>query len=285
VNASISLAGAGVTLAGEHRRARGSAGRTVLLLHGGGQTRHAWSRTAGALVRLGFDALTYDLRGHGESEWHPEGHYALADHAADLEAVLSSMPTSCAVVGASLGGLTGLAAAAARPDKVAGLVLVDITPKVELEGMHRIRDFMSADPEGFGSLEEAAVAVQAYQPHRSREVNLDGLRKNLRQDLEGRWRWHWDPRVLELDDPVYDDVRRHSRLAARSLTVPLLLVRGALSDIVGDEGVAELRALARQLQVADVRDAGHMVAGDDNDVFTSALVPFLERVLPIGGWT
>ncbi len=188
-----------------------------------------------------------------------------------------------AVVGASLGGKVALIAMGEDPDLAQALVLVDIAVRVEVSGGRRVRDFMRSAPNGFASLEEASEVISAYNPHRPRPKNLDGLKKNLRL-RDGRWHWHWDPRVMfpadaetHPDTPISAVIYERSKIAARSITAPVLLLRGKESDVVSDEGVAEMRELIPHAEVVDVREAGHMVAGDDNDVFTANLLDYLDN--------
>jgi pimeloyl-ACP methyl ester carboxylesterase len=252
----------------------------VLLLHGGGQTRHAWGGTAAALARRGWYALALDLRGHGESSWAPDGDYRLDAFAADVRAVAARLSRPPAVVGASLGGMAALVAAGEKREPVAvAVVLVDIAPRVRAAGVERIVAFMTASPEGFASLEEAAAAVAAYVPHRRPPRDLAGLRKNLRLGADGRWRWHWDPRMMTGERRI-NGTRDPGRLerAARALDVPLLLVRGRLSDVVAEEDARAFLAVVPHARYVDVSGAGHMVAGDRNDRFTRAVLEFLAPV-------
>ncbi|MFQ5418704.1 MAG: alpha/beta fold hydrolase, partial [Myxococcota bacterium] len=145
----------------------------VLLLHGGGQTRQSWSGTARRLAASGRYALALDMRGHGDSDWSPDGRYRVADFAADLAFVLERLPRPPVVVGASLGGLASLLYTEAHDLKrVRGIVLVDVAARVEVEGARRISRWMLAHPDGFESLEAVAAAIAAYTPHRKRERNL-----------------------------------------------------------------------------------------------------------------
>lgn len=268
----------GVTLAGE---AFGAPGRPpVILLHGGGQTRWAWGATARALGQAGMYAVAMDLRGHGESQWAPTGDYALRTMAADLAAVCAAVEGTPAIVGASLGGLTTMVAVAGGL-RCRAVVLVDVTPRLEPDGVRRILTFMKAHPQGFGSLEEAAEAIGRYLPHRRPPKDLSGLQKNLRQGEDGRFRWHWDPALLQnpeldmADGTQAEEATRRLTQAARTITVPTLLVRGARSDLVSEENAQQFRAAVPHAQVVDLAAAGHMVAGDRNDAFTQAVVSFL----------
>jgi len=273
------FAGAGLTLVGDAYGAPDAP--PVLLLHGGGQTRHAWGGTATALAAAGWYAVALDLRGHGESEWAADGDYRLDAFAADLRAVAGALGRPTAVVGASLGGLAALVAELDAAPVAAALVLVDIAPRVQPKGVERIVSFMTSSPDGFASLEEAADAVAAYVRHRPRPQDLDGLRKNLRLGADGRYRWHWDPRMMTGEKAINarTEAERLERGAA-ALRVPTLLVRGRMSDVVGEEEARHFLALVPHAAYVDVSGAGHMVAGDRNDRFTRAVVGFLAHRRP-----
>ena len=252
---------------------------TVILGHGGGQTRHSWDKCELQLAEAGYFAINYDLRGHGDSDWSRDGEYSMEDRADDLRHVAAAGSRRFALVGASLGGVTALVAATLGLD-AAAIVLVDIVPKMNLAGAEKVRGFMGASPNGFVSLEEAADAISAYYPDRPRPKDLSGLHKNLRLGDDGRYRWHWDPRMMA--DMRGDPRRLLGIMDAADWTdrIPTLLIRGMKSDIVDDDGVADLRRRIPALEVADIRGAGHMVAGDRNDEFNAAVIEFLRRVMP-----
>jgi pimeloyl-ACP methyl ester carboxylesterase len=262
-------------------------GPPVLLFHGGGQTRHAWGGTARLLGDKGWRATTVDLRGHGDSEWAgPEAGYSLDAFAADVRAVAAGQSQPPVLIGASLGGLSSLVAIAEAPagtTVASGLVLVDVAPRLEEEGIARIAEFMLGNLDGFASLDDVADAVAAYNPHRPRPSDLSGLRKNVRLCDDGRWYWHWDPRFLlggRTDEPR--SLRSEDRLddAARALTLPTLLIRGRQSDVLSEDGARHHMSLVPHARYVDVGGAGHMVAGDRNDAFNDAVVDFLRQELP-----
>lgn len=269
----------------------GDRGPVVLLLHGGGQTRHAWQRTARAIAGAGMTAYAVDQRGHGDSDWIESGAYGFSDYAADAQGLADLLAerhgVRPAVAGASLGGVAALmaegeAARSGRPALFSALVLVDITPRVDHAGIAKIQGFMRAHArEGFGSVAEAAEAVAAYLPHRPRPRSHEGLRKNLRLHADGRWRWHWDPRFLDSRRP--DQTYREAREAlladaAKSLKMPVLLVRGTASELVQEDHAKDFLALVPHASYADVAGARHMVAGDQNDQFSSAILEFLNKL-------
>ncbi|HSL73361.1 MAG TPA: alpha/beta fold hydrolase [Ilumatobacteraceae bacterium] len=256
---------------------------TVVLAHGGGQTRHSWGGTAAVLAAHGHRVVSIDLRGHGDSDWAPDGDYRMDAYRNDALAVVRWIGGPVAWVGASLGGMTGLHAVDAAAERFTALVLVDITPRPAAAGVSRILEFMAQDAEhGFASLDDAADAIAAYQPHRPRPSDLSGLAKNLRLGDDGRWRWHWDPAFLGIrtggsSEHARDQHHDQLEVIARRLTLPTLLVRGKLSDLVTDDEVAEFFDMVPHAEYVDVADAAHMIAGDRNDVFTDAVVQFLDR--------
>ena len=285
MDSSLRLAGHGLALAAD---AYGpDDGPPVLLFHGGGQTRHAWGGTARLLGDKGWRATTVDLRGHGDSDWAgPDDGYTIDEFAADVRAVAAQQVRPPVLIGASLGGLSSLVAIAEAPagtTVASALVLVDVAPRLEEEGIARIAEFMLGHLDGFASLEEVADAVAAYNPHRPRPTDLSGLRKNVRRRDDGRWYWHWDPRFLQggsTDEPR--SIRNEDRLddAARALTLPTLLIRGRQSDVLSEAGARHLLSLVPHAGYVDVGGAGHMVAGDRNDAFNDAVVEFLRQELP-----
>lgn len=255
----------------------------VLLLHGGGQTRHSWGGTAEVLALNGFYAVSADLRGHGGSSWDPGGDYGMEAMRQDLEAWCEVLERPV-VVGASLGGMTGIYTEVCRAldglePLCRALVMVDIAHRTEIEGVERIVGFMTASPDGFASLEEAADAVAVYLPYRPRPKNLDGLARNLRVTADGRYHWHWDPafmanatRARATSNPNFVSENAHL------LNLPVLLVRGRLSDVLSEKLAQEFLEIVVHAEYVDVQDAHHMVAGDRNDAFTGPVVDFLKRL-------
>ena len=250
----------------------------AILLHGGGQTRHAWKRTAATLAGKGFYTVAVDLRGHGDSDRSPDGDYRMDRFAADVRTLAAAMPGKPVLIGASLGGISSLVAEGEGGASIASaLILVDITPQVDPAGVAKIRGFMAANIEdGFASLEEAADAVAAYLPHRPRPRSLEGLRKNLRLGPDSRYRWHYDPAFVRRIDRLEEEREPRLRAAASRLTIPVLLVRGAASELVTEAHARDFLATAPNARYVDVQGAGHMVAGDVNDPFTREVLSFLD---------
>ena len=251
----------------------------IFFLHGGGQTRASWGKALPGMATRGLYAVSIDMRGHGESDRAPDGDYRLERFAEDIRAVMDQLSSPAFLVGASLGGLASLLAVTGPHAALArGLVLVDVAPRMEDESVDKIVGFMRAAPDGFASLEEASASVAAYLPHRKAPKNLDGLRKNLRQGPDGRWRWHWDPKFLDGRD--LSQTRDHQiqlEDAAKALTIPTMLLRGGMSQVVSLEGARHFLAITPHAELVDIADAEHMIAGDQNDAFDHAVATFVDR--------
>ncbi len=257
----------------------------VLFMHGGGQTRHAWGTSARALASRGWKAVSLDLRGHGDSEWALNGDYSFTAYTSDCIAVADALGRPPVIVGASLGGITAILAEG-NSDRVvsSGLVIVDVTHRSNPQGIERIRTFMRSGLGGFASLDEAADAIAAYTPNRPKRVNPPGLMKVLRQRTDGRWYWHWDPKFVERlgTEVPTADFNMLLEAALPNIRVPTLLVRGKLSDVVTEEGIQDFLKKVSGSKLFDVSGAAHMVAGDQNDPFSNAVIDFLEHdVRPI----
>ena len=251
----------------------------VMLAHGGGQTRHSWASTAERLAERGWKTVSLDLRGHGDSDWDPAGDYHIDRYAEDLIDVATALPGRPALIGASLGGIAGMMVEAVlAPGTFASLTLVDIIPRTDPSGVEKIMGFMGAHLEhGFHSLEAAAETIAAYLPHRPKPKDLSGLGKNLRQGADGRFRWHWDPKfvtgVRRERSPTHGE---DLEARCREIDIPVHLIRGRMSELVSLEGAEAFVAGLKHGSFTDVADAGHMVAGDRNDIFLQAVVEFLE---------
>lgn len=200
-----------------------------------------------------------------------------AQDVVDLVKHLGGQPV---VVAASLGGLNSMVAEGEAPEPLlGGLVLVDVAPHLEPDGVRRILSFMRAFPDGFESIERAADAIADYLPHRPRPSNTSGLEKNLRRRPDGRWIWHWDPRLLtQYEASEAPEMERVER-AARQIKCPTLLLRGALSDVVSEVAAERFTSAVPSARWVDVSRARHMLAGDANDPFNEAVLGFLDEVM------
>ena len=274
-------------------------GPNVLCLHGGGQTAYMYEELGAALAG-GYHVLAPDLPSHGDSdpiddtEPRASRSEAQARPGVSRHALAATLPplyehfgvAPAVVVGASLGGITAITLAAARPDLVAGIVLIDIGHRLEEEGVKRIIDFMSAH-ESFASLDEAATEISRYLPHR-KEVRPESLSRNLRQRPDGRWIWkhglgrRWGSGDVSAEDlPDWRNILEGLADDAASLRCPVLVLRGADSAVLSNQGAEEVAALIPDSRLRTVANAGHLAAGDNPESTVGLVRAFLEEI----GWS
>ena len=254
----------------------------VILLHGGGQTRHAWGDTGKKLAEAGYHSVALDLRGHGDSEWHADGDYSIRAYKDDLVSIINEIGKPARLVGASLGGMASLLLAGdeINSDLCTALIMVDIGIYPDPVGSDRIVSFMLSGEGGFNSIEDVAKSISDYLPHRKKPKDLEGLKKNLRLKDDGRYYWHWDPRFIRRrpdsqDREGYFDLQLK---AAEKVTIPTLLIRGALSDVVTMEDVDYFLSVISHAKFVEIEKAAHMIAGDRNDIFAEEAIKFLKSL-------
>lgn len=255
-------------------------GPPVLFFHGGGQSRRAWSGAASNIAAEGYRAYTVDLRGHGGSDWAPNGDYLLDAFGRDVAALLDFFDRPVTLVGASRGGQSALVGASRRPGKAALVMVADVAPLLRDVGVDAFRDFFVASAAGFATFDDAAdtLADQLGLPRRS---DASGLEKTMRRSHDGRLYWQWDPLTVspEFLNPPSEGLALEQ--AAALIADPVVLVRAELSTIVTDEGEALFQQLTPQLEVVLAKGVGHMFTGDRNDAFAETLLGYLARYSPV----
>lgn len=271
----IRLPGAGLTLVAD---AYGDpSGPPVCFFHGGGQSRRSWRGSARRVARHGYYGLSFDLRGHGESDWARDGDYLLEAFGRDVEAILAALGRPAALVGASRGGQAALVGGSRHPDRVGLIMLADVSPYMDDTGVDGVRAFFRASEDGFASTDEAAAALHL---HLGRPLLADssGLASALREE-RGRLFWQWDPRTASpefLNPPSEGETLI---AAARQVAAPVVLIRAELSDIVSPDSVRRFRELTPHLEVEQADGVGHMFTGDRNDSFAERLLHHLARYM------
>ena len=250
---------------------------TVVLLHGGGQTATTWRRVSNVLADR-YYCVAPDLRGHGDTAWHPDGSYTLSGYAEDLRRLLDHLDIHRPhLVGMSLGGQTSLHAACHGLD-VASLTLVDVGPRLVAGGGARISDFLAVT--SYPSFEAALDSAAEFSPKRTRQSLAESLTRSMRQQADGTWTWKWDPRraasrderarQAELLWPLLDQIRSS-----------VLIVRGADSPLFSSELARDLcdtmQANGIAATLVTVAGAGHAVQTDQPDELAQILDGFFSE--------
>ena len=233
----------------------------MVLIHGASQNAHTWDTVA---LALGRPLLAVDLPGHGHSDWRPEHDYSIGKGADDVAVAIRRLASDAQlVVGMSLGGLTSLVLANSHPELVRRLLLVDVTPGVNAEKAKAITDFVRG-PDSFADFDAILERTLRHNPGRGEASLRRGVIHNAVSRPDGRWIWRWDPNRPATGAGDGDGTAPLAAIwdAVGALKIPMLLVRGALSAVVDDEDVAELRRRKPDARVVVVDGAGHSIQGD-----------------------
>lgn len=266
-------------------------GPAVLALHGGGQTAYMFEQIGAALRVGGRHVIAPDLPGHGDSVGlGGREHFTRQILAETIPPLLAEFGLNAgsnagpvAIIGASLGGIIALTLAAAQPELVSAIVLIDVAHKLEVDGVRRIVDFMSKH-ESFGSLEEASEAVAEFVPNRPKS-DPQRLRRNLRQRPDGRWVWKHNLRGVSAEqiaeaDPSKDLLQGLEDDLA-NVRCPVLVLRGSASDVLSEDGASEIVERLADARVETVHNAGHLAAGDNSASTVDLVNRFFDEVLPV----
>lgn len=250
----------------------------LIFLHGGSLTAHTWDLVCLAL-RGEHHCLALDQRGHGDSEWSPTLDYAPEAHARDIGGLIEQLGLAEPVlIGQSLGGLHAMTYAIDAADQPAGIVAVDVGPGVQMAGAQRIIDFAMDDP-GPAPLEDFVGRAVAFNHRRDPCLLRHSLLHNLRQLPDQRWTWKYDRRRITAEYFASTRERVESlRDLAAAITCPVLVVRGADSDVFSDTHAERFAAALPQGRWTRIADAGHNVQGDNPRGLVQALVAFLAEI-------
>lgn len=253
---------------------------TILMLHGFGVSGHMFDEFAERMQDR-YHLIALDQRGHGDSDWSQEGDYSRDAFVADLDGFGEALGLEqFFLVGHSMGGLNSVAYTVQHPGRVRALVLVDVGPESAKEGVDNIVRFTRGPDEL--DFEEFVEMAHRFNPRRSIENIRERMRHRLKPTGEGKWTWKFDRRFrqpdsgLTIGSPLSNDEMWQ---IYRSVPVPVLLVRGAESDVLSQEVAERAAREMRSARLVVVPGAGHSVPGDNPDGFTAAVVEFIDDLL------
>jgi pimeloyl-ACP methyl ester carboxylesterase len=252
-------------------------GPTAILLHGGGQSRSSWQLARRRLGNAGYNSCAFDLRGHGESDWSPNGDYAVDRFVDDLVCVIDKMGAPAILIGASYGGHVALVTAARHRNLVRALILCDVTPWIEGAATRAMRDLLSDAEGGFASLADAARHIERLSGQRA-DADPEKLRKLMRIDPDGRFHWPWDPRFFRYYHDAGERFTRVLSEAAAALTVPTLLIRAEHSEIVTPKQVDDFVRTVPHAVTTQIPGARHIVTKHDNEPYAALILAFLRTI-------
>jgi pimeloyl-ACP methyl ester carboxylesterase len=249
----------------------------VVLLHGGNQSAHSWDLVSLHLADR-YHVYALDQRGHGDTEWSRELDYSVAAMVDDVFAFLADQRIEQPIVfGHSMGGWNTLHAAQDRPGFARALVLVDVGPELSPIGTDVVRDFVVHNIE-FDDVEVFLDNVVRYDPFRSRDHIARTVKYNLLVRADGKYVSKADHRRSSgttADRPSSRSTDPISLEEVKSIDMPVLLVRGAKSQILLADAAERFVDALPNGQLVTVADVGHNVHGGNTSGFLDAVTPFL----------
>jgi pimeloyl-ACP methyl ester carboxylesterase len=249
----------------------------LLCLHGITQTAHSWDEVAADLAR-DYRVLCVDQRGHGDSDWAPDGDYTRQTQAADVDAITDALGlTRVVLAGMSMGGINAITFTAAHPDKVRALIIVDVSPEIQARGVENIRTFIQAS-DVLDSFEEFVARAHQFNPRRSLDNIRSRLSYNLKQLPDGKWTWKYDTALRSPQRGFQASALLNLWDDVKAIRCPTLIIKGGESDILSAESATKLQEAIPGSRLAVVPGAGHSVMGDNPAAFIAAAREFLANI-------
>jgi pimeloyl-ACP methyl ester carboxylesterase len=258
-------------------------GVPLVLLHGLGNEAHLWDDFVPSVLPH-YRVLALDQRGHGDSDWDPEGRYDAEAMTDDLEAVLEALEINRFVlVGFSMGGRVSMTFAGRHPERLAGLVIIDIGPEVDARGVLRISGEMAERRAPvFANAQEYAAVLSLNYPAGQPDALKRMAEFGLRERDDGLFELKMDPKLRgerpkDEDTLAKEEVFIQQQWAAlANLPCATLVVRGAASDILSPEIADKMvEEVLQNGSLAIVPQAAHSVMTDNPAGFDQAVCEFV----------
>ena len=247
----------------------------MVLVHGLRGHRHSWDDFS-ALVCKDFHVMALDQRGRGESDWAPDGDYSTDAYVADLAGFNEALGLNkFTLVGHSMGGRNSMTFGGKYPEKLDKLVVVDVGPESDPRGGARIAREIINVPEEFDSFE----AVVEYMNKQNRFASDRVMRRRLtyatKELPNGKIGWRYDLAIREARRQGISSPQEDLWPALSRITCPVLVVRGAETDLLTLEVAQKMVETFADGQMVEIPSAGHMVFEDNPDDFNTAVIRFL----------
>jgi pimeloyl-ACP methyl ester carboxylesterase len=244
----------------------------VLLLHGGSAHAHWWDFVVPALAAR-YRCVALDLRGHGDSGWPATLDYRLETHAADVAAAIDALDLrDVAVVGHSFGGFVAMMFAPQAGPRLSALLVVDSRTRISERSARYLDALRKLPHPRYATLEEALQRFRLLPAaHQARaDIIAHVVRHALTETADGTWTLKFDRRAMA-GTPAQD---LSHYLAA--VQCPVLAVRGALSDVVSSDALAEFAVANPRAVIAEIASAHHHVMLDQPEALATVMRDFLD---------
>jgi len=214
--------------------------------------------------------IAYDMRGHGDSAWEPQGRYLVEDHVTDLAGLVDQLQLRDLVLwGNSTGGRVAQVFAGMRPDLVARLIAEDVGPERPRQIADAYARRVRQEESGWASEAELAAVVRKGNPGMSQAVLDAYVRHGSRRREDGRVVWKRDPNLVK--GFVETDLWRF----VRSVTAPTLYLLGGRSTIVAPETQDMLRKTLPRVSIVTLDGLGHYPSDEKPAEVLSVVENFL----------
>ncbi len=252
---------------------------TIILIHGIAQTCHSWDFISLGLSEK-YRVIALDLRGHGDSEWAPDKNYNIEAYSDDLHKIIEKLNlNNFILIGLSIGGKTCFTYASQHLEKIRALAIVDAAPENIQAGYKNMSKFMKQKDE-LDSIDEFIDRILKYNPRRSRQQAKGSIIHNIKQMENGKWTWKYDSFFRTPQKHIQNPDKIAKTLWSRleKVMCPTLIVRGAQSDLVASEITEKMSNIMNNATIVTVKNAGHLVPGDNPAGFQTAINNFLNKL-------
>lgn len=238
----------------------GGDGALLVFIHGLSGNAHNFDPVAPRYVRK-YHALSIDVRGRGDSQWGPPTEYLAQNYASDLAGIVDSLGASrVTLVGTSMGGIISIMYAGGWPDRVQRVVLNDIGPEIDPAGVARISNYVGEARDRFKEIGEVAEFYRSNYPAMARmpEAELrEAVKWSVKPASDGLLTWKMDPAIRRPLRGGASQQRLDLWVPYTRIACPLLIVRGAESDILARATAERMRQVHHDAKVVEVTGVGH----------------------------
>ena len=253
---------------------------SLLLLHGFQSNAHTWDTFSRTMADT-YHILALDQRGHGDTAWAPDGDYDAPSHVRDIAGFIVALHLAhTAVIGHSMGGRHAAMIAAAHPELVRQVVIVDTAAEFPPAMLARLSappgDEAPPQPEMFDTFEEVVGQGMQHYPLTPEAELRHANYHNLYRGADGRWRWRWDINLLTWRQRNRS-LRQDLYTALRCVQCPTLLVRGQSSPLLTPEVAQKMIQALPQGRLVEIARAAHTVNADNAVDFNAATAAFLRE--------
>ncbi len=276
-NAAVSYADRFITVNGLrlHYLDWGAPGKPpLILLHGIARGAHSFDHIA-PLLNRDYHVIAVDMRGHGDSDWHPDGAYLVEDLVKDIEGLVQQLGLeNLVMLGNSTGGRVAQVYAGLHPNLVRALIVEDVGPERPADIAAGFARRVQEEANGWSSEDELVAILKKESPRTSEELLRTHARFAAKRREDGRLVWKRDPKLVNgfVPTELWQYVRR--------ITSPTLYILGGRSTIVSVETQQQLKKTIPGCEIVVMPGLGHYPHQEAPAEYLATVKDFLSRRTP-----